>query len=122
MRTNDIDRVTNATDLELGVVEEMSRGALEWRITIPPNDRLPSHGIAPAVIQWKSDVHPVSKLVESSVALFRVVGRHPGARHITALLNAASFDGPFAVVEPSDGECIGLTATFQTPREMVVLL
>ena len=41
MRTNDIDRVTNATDLELGVVEEMSRGTLEWQITIPPDGRLP---------------------------------------------------------------------------------
>lgn len=51
MRTNDIDKVTNATDLELGVVEEMSRGTLEWQITIPPDGRLPSHRIAPAVIQ-----------------------------------------------------------------------
>ena len=29
MRTNDIDKVTNATDLELGVVEDMNRGSLE---------------------------------------------------------------------------------------------
>ena len=121
MRTNDIDRVTNATDLELGVVEEMSRGALEWQITIPPNDRLPSHGIAPAVIQWKSDVHPASKLAESSVSLLQVVRYHPDARQIMALRNAASFEGLFSVVEPSDGIAIGLTATFHTPEGMVVL-
>ena len=121
MRTNDICKVTIATDLELGVVEEMSRGTLEWQITIPPDGRLPSHGIAPAVIQWQGEVHPALKLAESSVSLLQVVGYHPDARPITALLNAANFEGPFSVVESSDGISIGLMATFQTPGGMVVL-
>ncbi len=121
IRTNDIDKVTNTTDLELGVVEEMSRGTLEWQITIPPDGLLPSHGIAPAVIQWKGELHPASKLAESSVSLLQLIGHHPGARNITALLNAASFEGPFSVVEPPDGVSIGLTATFQTPKGTVVL-
>ncbi len=121
MRTNDINRVTNATDLELGVVEEMSRGTLEWRITIPPDGRLPSHGIAPAVIQWKGEAHPALKLAESSVSLLQVVGYHPDARHITALLNAAHFKGLFSATEPRDGISIGLTATFQTPKGLIVL-
>lgn len=121
MRTNDIEKVTNATDLELGVVEEMSRGTLEWQITIPPDGRLPSHGIAPAVIQWKGDLHPASKLAESSVSLMKLVGHHPGARHITALLKAANFGGPVSLVEALDEVSIGLTATFQTLRGLIVL-
>ena len=121
MRTNDIYKVTNATDLALGVVEDMSRGTMEWQITIPPDGRLTYHGIAPAVIQWKGEVHPASKLAESSVSLLQLVGRHPDARHITALLNAAHFKGPFSVTESLDVVPIGLMATFQTPRGMVVL-
>ena len=121
MRTNDIHKVTNATDLELGVVEDMSRGSLEWQITIPPDGRLPLHGIAPAMIQWKDDVHPASRLPESSVSLLQLVGHHPDARHITALLNAASFEGPFSVAQPPDGVSIGLTADFQTPKGLIVL-
>lgn len=121
MRTNDIHKVTNATDLELGVVEDMSRGSLEWQITIPPDGRLPLHGIAPAVIQWKDDVHPASRLPESSVSLLQLVGHHPDARHITALLNAASFESPFSVTQPPDGVSIGLTADFQTPKGLIVL-
>ena len=123
----DIDRETadrmlreaNCTREEADAIYKLT--ALEWQITIPPNGRLPSHGIAPAVIQWKSDVHPASKLAESSVSLLQVVGYHPDARQVTALLNAASFAGPFSVVEPLDGVPIGLTATFQTPRGVVVL-
>jgi hypothetical protein len=121
MRTNSIHKVTNATELELGVVEKMSRGTLEWQITIPPDGRLPFHGIAPAVIQWKDDVHPASRLADSSVSLMHLVGNHPEARHITALLNVANFEGPFSVVEPPDAVSIGLTATFQTPKGLVVL-
>jgi hypothetical protein len=121
MRTNDIEKVTNSTDLKPGVVEEMSRGALEWQITIPSDGRLPLEGIAPAVIQWKGDGHPASKLPESSVSLIQLVGHHPSARQITARLDAAGFAGPFLVVEPPDGISIGLTATLQTPKGMVVL-
>ena len=121
IRTNDIHKVTNATDLALGIVEDMSRGTLEWQITIPSDGRLPLQGIAPAVIQWKGEVHPASKLAESSVSLLQLVGHHPDARYITALLNAANFEGPFSVVEPSDGVSIGLTANFQTPKGLIVL-
>ena len=121
MRTNDIHRVMNATDLELGVVEDMSRGPLEWQITIPPDGRLPLHGIAPALIQWKDEVHPASKLAESTASLLQLVGHHPEFRQITALLNAANFKGPFSVVEPLDGVSIGLTAIFQTSKGLIVL-
>ena len=121
MRTNDIYKVTNATDLALGIVEDMSRGTLEWQFTIPSDGRLPHQGIAPAVIQWKGEAHPALKLAESSVSLLQLVGHHPDARHITALLNAANFEGRFSAVEPSDGVSIGLTATFQTPKGLIVL-
>ena len=121
MRTNDIYKVTNATDLALGAVEEMSRGTLDWQITIPSDGRLPLQGLAPAVIQWKGEANPALKLAESSVSLLQLAGLHPDARYITALLNAANFEGPFSVVEPSDGVSIGLTATFQTPKGLIVL-
>ncbi|MEJ7596041.1 MAG: VOC family protein [Planctomycetaceae bacterium] len=121
LRTNDIDTVSKATKIDLGIVEEMSRGSLEWQITIPPDGRLPFHGVAPTVIQWKAELHPANKLPESSASLIQLVGHHPNARHITAMLNAASFKGPFSVAEPPDGVSIGLTATFRTQQGMVVL-
>lgn len=121
LRTNDIDKVLNATEIEFGIVEEMSRGSLDWQITIPPDGRLPYRGVAPAVIQWKQELHPALKLPASSVSLMRLGGLHPDARHIAAMLTAANFHGPFSVATPPDGVAIGLTATFQTPRGAVVL-
>ena len=121
IRTNDIHKITKATDLALGAVEDMSRGTLEWQITIPSDGRLPLQGLAPAVIQWKGEAHPALKLAESSVSLLQLVGHHSEARQITALLNAASFEGLFSATEPPDGISIGLTATFQTPKGLIVL-
>ena len=121
LRTNDIYKISNTADIDLGTVEVMSRGTMEWQITIPPDGRLPLHGIAPAVIQWKGEVHPASKLAESSVSLMQLAGHHPSAQQITALLNVASFNGPFSVVEPPDGVSVGLKATFQTPKGIVIL-
>lgn len=117
MQTNDIHKVANTTDLELGSVQAMSRGTQEWQITIPPDGRLPLHRGAPAVILWKDEVHPAPKLDKSSVSLVQRVGHHSDARQIIALLNVASFEGPFSVFEPP----AGLTATFQKPKGQVVI-
>lgn len=121
MRTNDIHKVANSTSLATGVVEEMNRGMLEWQITIPTDGRLLLRGIAPAVIQWKDKIHPASKLAASGVSLLKLVGHHPEARHISAFLESAHFEGPFSVIEPQDGVTVRLTATFMTPKGLVVM-
>ena len=121
MRTNGIFDVVNAAEIELGIVEEMTRGSLEWQITIPPDGRLPLHGIAPAVIQWKDEIHPASKLAESSVSLLQLTGYHPESQRISALLDAVKFAGPLSVTEAPESGTIGLTATFQTPNGLAVL-
>lgn len=121
MRTNDIFKVTNVTGAALGVVEEMSRGALEWQITIPSDGQLPFSGLAPAVIQWKGDDHPASKLADSSVSLLQLTGHHPDAETIRDLLNALHFEGPYMVAEATADIPIGLKATFQTPNGLIVL-
>ncbi|HSQ04485.1 MAG TPA: VOC family protein, partial [Burkholderiales bacterium] len=57
-RTNDIRAAAMASSIPLGAVESMSRGALSWLITIPPDGSLPHNGIAPSLIEWHTAVHP----------------------------------------------------------------
>lgn len=119
MRTNDIQRVAQLPQLVIGSVEEMSRGTLEWQITIPDDGRLLCHGVAPSVIQWKGDTHPASRLLDSNVALVRMEALHPEARRINDWLSIAGFDGPVSIQTPPDGSTIELSALLQTPNGLV---
>jgi hypothetical protein len=45
----------------LGPIEPMSRGKLNWLITIPADGSLTLDGVAPALIQWDAEPHPAAK-------------------------------------------------------------
>lgn len=70
-RTDDIVAASTASPISLGEVEPMSRGQMNWLITIPADGSLPLHGIAPTLIQWTAGVHPAASLQESGCKLVR---------------------------------------------------
>jgi hypothetical protein len=121
VRTNNIRVATEAAEPDLGAVEVMTRGSLEWLITIPSDGRLPFHGIVPALIQWKSEPHPVTQLAESSISLIQLTGLHPEAAKIRGLLDRIGFLGDVSIIEPFDGATCRLSATFRTPNGIVTL-
>ncbi|MFO1001643.1 MAG: VOC family protein [Planctomycetaceae bacterium] len=119
MRTTDIQRVAQLAQLNVGPVVEMSRGTLEWQITIPVDGRLGCDGIAPSVIQWKGEIHPASRLSDSNISLVRLEARHPQARKINDWLANAGFEGTLNLQAPADGTSIEFTALLQTPKGVV---
>lgn len=50
VRTDDIHAAVAASPVSLGNVEPMSRGQLNWLITIPKDGSLPLQGVAPTLI------------------------------------------------------------------------
>ncbi|MDQ5946917.1 MAG: hypothetical protein QG619_2348, partial [Pseudomonadota bacterium] len=50
VRSTDIHASTAAATEPLGIVEPMSRGALDWLITFPADGSSPLDGVAPALI------------------------------------------------------------------------
>ncbi len=119
MRTNDIQKIVQLPQLNVGSVEDMSRGTLEWQITIPPDGRFVCDGIVPSVIQWKGDTDPASRLPDSSVSLIQLEARHPQAGNINDWLTSAGFEGALNLQAPTDEASISLTASFQTPKGVV---
>ena len=119
MRTNEIQTVARLRPLDTGSIEEMSRGALEWQITIPADGGFVCDGIAPSVIQWKGETHPASRLPDSHVSLIGLEAQHPDAQRINAWLSSAGFEGPLSIQSPLDNATIELTALLQTPRGVV---
>lgn len=93
---------------------DLSRGALRWRMAVPPNGRLPFDNLFPALIQWQGDLHPAQMLQDSGCRLHRLVVCHPEGLMLARLLGELDrvvFDtGPAA-----------LRSEFETPNGIRVL-
>lgn len=96
-RTADIHAAGNAATEQLGTIEPMSRGALDWLITIPADGSLPLDGVAPALIEWHTDAHPASRLDDFGLALDRLELFHPDPERVSTLLKSLAVMGPVAV-------------------------
>jgi hypothetical protein len=114
-RTDDITAAAAASPIPLGEIEPMSRGELNWLITIPSDGSLPLQGIAPALIQWPAGIHPAAALPESRCSLVRLEGFHPEAEKVAGMLDAIGFEGDFQVFELPPGRQPYLVAHIQTP-------
>src|SRR5207302_1166105 len=96
-RTCDIRSTLAASSEPLGKVEPMSRDRLSWLITIPPDGRLPLGGVAPALIEWRTEPHPATRMQDAGCSLIRLEAFHPEAPRISALLRSLSAEGAISV-------------------------
>lgn len=115
VRTSDIQATVAASSEPLGNVESMSRGQLHWRITIPPDGRLPFGGVAPALIEWQAATHPARGLRDVGCSFFKLEAFHPEAERISALLRSLGVEGDVSVEPLRAGERPYLVAHLQTP-------
>jgi len=71
--------------IDPGVVVELTRGELHWRLALKENGSLAYDGIFPILIEWPSDINPVSSMQDQGIRLENLVASHPQA----ALLSMA---------------------------------
>ncbi len=63
-----------------GPVHALTRGDLDWQITVPRDGSLPFDGGFPTLIQWAPDTHhPAARLPDSGLRLTRFEVHHPAA-------------------------------------------
>lgn len=115
-RTDDIRGAAAAASEALGDIEPMSRGALQWLITIPPDGSLPMDGVAPALIEWQAPGHPASRLQDMGCTLYRFEARHPEPDRVNALLATLGLDRSVHVSALPAGARPQLVAHIQTPH------
>lgn len=93
--------VVNTTDIHtsaikmgesIGAIEPMSRGNLNWLITIPSDGSLPLQGIAPTLIQWLTAPHPATRLENQGCALTQLDLYHPESQRLNTLLSYLSLN------------------------------
>ena len=115
-RTTDIQVTTAACSEALGSIEPMSRGALDWLITIPADGSVPLDGVAPALIEWHTDVHPASTLPDVGLSLVGFEIFHPEPARVSRLLSSLGLDGEVSVSPLAGGGTPHLLARIDTPR------
>lgn len=121
VRTSDIRSAVVAASEPLGNVEPMSRGVLNWFITIPEDGSLPLDGAAPALIEWQTDIHPAAKLEDKGLSLARLEIAHPNPDRVSRLLSSLELDASISVAAVPPGGAACLIAHINTPRGLRVL-
>ncbi|TVO67854.1 VOC family protein [Denitromonas ohlonensis] len=120
-RSDDIARDAALGGAAMGEVIAMSRGALDWRITVPADGQPGFGGVLPALIQWSGNTHPAAQLVDVGCRLKRLRGAHAELVALRALMASLGLDDSIEWQELSRGEAPWLSAEIETPTGTVVL-
>ncbi|HTD04737.1 VOC family protein, partial [Undibacterium sp.] len=121
VRSDDIAAGNAASSEALGKIEPMSRGALNWQITVPEDGSLSLGGTAPALIQWEAGAHPASRMPDLGLTLTRLELFHPEPERVSALLSSLDMDGPLVVTALAPGQAPYPAAHIQTPQGLRIL-
>ncbi len=121
VRTTDVGTAVAAASEPLGAVEPVSRGALNWLITIPADGSVPLDGTAPALIEWHTQVHPAANLQDKGLSLAKLEIHHPDPDRVSRLLSSLELEAPVSVLAPAAGAAAHLIAHINTPRGIRVL-
>lgn len=120
-RTDDIHASVRLCHIDIGQVQPMSRGGLNWQITIPQDGALPLAGLMPALIEWDTDQHPASGLPNSDCRLVALEGYHNQVGLIQKALASLSLEKAITTHAVRSPKEIGLMAQISTPAGTAVL-
>ena len=95
----------------------MSRGDLEWLITVPKDGGLAEGGILPVLIQWPDGRNPADRLTLSPVQLIHLEITHPRPSSIEYILQRLGTPPEVNISQGSPALCFHLN----TPKGSVVL-
>ncbi|MGM9487658.1 VOC family protein [Ideonella sp. YS5] len=121
VRTSNIRDTAAAATEPLGTVEPMSRGALNWLITLPEDGRPPLGGVGPALIEWHTEAHPAMGLQDLGCRLAGFELLHPQPRRAEALLVSLGFNPQGVKVEIVEAPHPALRARILTPQGLRTL-
>jgi len=113
-RTTDIQSATVNCSTELGEIETMNRGSLDWLITIPPDGSLPGGGAFPTLIEWKTPEHPAARLVDQGCALSLLQLFYPAPKVLCEVLACLGLADPRVAHETPRGTYPYVVAHIET--------
>lgn len=86
--TTDLAQATRSSELDFGVISELSRGDLRWSFALPQDGRLMAGGMLPYLMQWSCDEHPSVRMAERGCVLKSITLRHANSDWLTEQLQS----------------------------------
>lgn len=120
-RTDAIHAAVKKCNVDIGPVCPMSRGQLNWHITIPQDGALIYDGQLPALIQWDVDPHPATNMQEAGCSMVALEGYHHNPAALQSALTSLDLDTEITVRGVSSRAEVGLKAWIMTPGGLIVL-
>lgn len=117
-RTPQIEVLTSRCPEPIGEVTQMSRGQLQWQITIPEDGRLACDGLIPSLIQWPEGEHPISSLPYRGCRLKKFSASCPDPERIEQALSVLGLSGELELKVDSETRLI---AEIETPAGVALL-
>ncbi|MET0605650.1 MAG: VOC family protein [Beijerinckiaceae bacterium] len=84
LRTDDLDAALAAIPRAGRPAISASRGALSWRIAVPPDGAIVDDGAFPTFMQWPDIPHPASRMTDLGCTLRSFTVGHPDSEQIAA--------------------------------------
>ncbi len=120
-RTSDIKNAVNIITEPLGQLMPMSRGKLNWLITIPSDGKLTLGGTVPALIEWHTEIHPASVMIDKGCSFIKLELFHPEPQRIKALLESMQIKDSINVCGISNSENPYIAAYINTPGGIKII-
>ncbi len=119
-RTDDIHASVRKCNIDIGQVRPMSRGQLNWQITIPQDGALTCAGLVPPLIEWDSGQLPANSLPESGCRLVTLEGYHYNTGLLKGTMRSLGLEHEIVIKEASTEAGEGLKVRIATPNGLVV--
>ena len=118
VKTENIRSTLDSCSEPIGKIEPMSRGDNNWLITIPEDGSLPINEGAPALIEWKTETHPASKLIDQGLELIELQVHNSQSERIEKFLDSINFVGEVKVYKSKESKLVALIQTPYGVREL----
>jgi hypothetical protein len=111
--TRDIAAALRSVPHAAGPAVRVTRGDIEWLISIPPDGSMPFDGAFPAFIQWPKGPHPASRMPDLGCSLAKFEIAHPDGELIGQALKPF-FSDPR--VQFRAAPVLSMRVTIETPQ------
>ena len=113
-RTDDMKSTVADCPSQYGAIEPMSRGPLNWLITVAPDGSLFGGGVFPTLIEWQTQEHPATRLENQGCVLRLLELFHPEPSSLRGLLECLGLHDKATIRETLLGERPYLMAHIDT--------